>query len=250
MATPKEQLRRERNWQIENSWRGKWFRRRAFYIRYYRARRSWSPLRRLEPILKEHFKIQEKNDKNDWIAGVIVRLRAWPGKEDREFLISWPGNRFLLRLRLFPWREQGCLASWSAPVTVLVFKKGKDGGKPTVVRYMSLFVEDDRIYVAQLQGIPKIEMPPGLKDWAERMLRACMQFAQEENLRGVSVALAQSQFSFHHPYVHAGLSPDVRQLEAERIRQRMQIHHDGSARALGWSLEGAWFKWNNRNYVI
>jgi hypothetical protein len=115
---------------------------------------------------------------------------------------------------------------------------------------MSLFVEDDRIYVAQLQGIPKIEMPPGLKDWAERMLRACMQFAQKENLRGVSVALAQSQFSFHHPYVHAGLSPDVRQREAERIRQRMQIHHDGSARALGWSLEGAWFKWNNRNYVI
>jgi hypothetical protein len=108
MAAPKEQLRRELNWQIENSWRGKWFRRRAFYIRYYRARRSWSTLRRLEPILKEHFKIQEKNDKNDWIAGVIVRLRAWPGKEDREFLISWPGNRFLLRLRLFPWREQGC----------------------------------------------------------------------------------------------------------------------------------------------
>jgi hypothetical protein len=66
-----------------------------------------------------------------------------------------------------------------------------------------------------------------------------MEFAQEENFRGVGVALAQSQFSFHHPYVHPWLATDERIREANRIRERMQTHHNGSARALGWPLEGA-----------
>jgi hypothetical protein len=131
---------------------------------------------------------------------------------------------------------------------VMVFKRGKDRGDPVVVRYMSLFIEDDTIHVAQLQGIRKIEMPPGLKDWAERMLRACMAFARNENLRGVSVALARSKYSFHHPYVQPSLSPEERRREAERIRERMQTHLDGTARALGWHLEGECFKWNNPTY--
>jgi hypothetical protein len=248
MGRGREGMLEDRNLQIENSWLGTWVRRRQFYIRYYRARTRWSILRRLEPILTNHFKDCKENDKNDWIAGVAVKLRAFPGWEDREFLIRWPGDKFLLRLRFFPWREEGCRANWSSPVTVLVFKKGKDGGQPVVVRFMSLFIEDDMIHVTQLQGMSKIEMPPGLKDWAERMLRACMQFAQQENLLGVSVAQARSQFSFHHPYVHAWLSPDARQREADRIRDRMQAHHDGTARALGWVLDDAWFKWNNPHY--
>lgn len=248
MGTAKKRSLQEYSLQIDDSWLGKWFRRRRFHVRYYRAIRKWSTLRRLEPILNRHFRSHKENGKNDWIAGVTVRLRAWPGLEDREFQIGWPGDRFLLRLRFFPWREQGCRANWSSPVTVLVFKKGKDGGTPVAVRYMSLFVEDDMICVTQLQGMPKIEMPPGLKDWAERMLQACMEFAEKENFRGVSVALAQSKFSFHHPYVHPWLSADERTREADRVRERMQAHHDGSARALGWPLEGAWFKWINKNY--
>jgi hypothetical protein len=151
-------------------------------------------------------------------------------------------------LRFFPWREQGCSAYWGAPVTVLVFKKGKDGGQPVAVRYMSLFLENDVIHIAQLQGTRKIDMPPGLKDWAERLLRACMEFAKEENFRAVRVGLAQSQHSFHHPYVQASLSPEERTREAERIRERMRSHLDGSAHALGWPLEGEWFEWNNPHY--
>jgi hypothetical protein len=91
---------------------------------------------------------------------------------------------------------------------------------------------DDMICVAQLQRMPKMEMPPGLKDWAERMLQARMEFAERENFRGVSVALAQSKFSFHHPYVHPWLTADERAREADRVRERMQAHHNGSARAL------------------
>ena len=75
-----------------------------------------------------------------------------------------------------------------------------------------------------------------------------MEFAQQENFRGVSVAVAQSQYSFHHPYVHPLLSAEERTREVERIRERMQTHLDGSARALGWPLEGEWFKWDNPNY--
>jgi hypothetical protein len=240
----------EHNLEIENSWPGKWLRRWQFYVRYCRARARWSTLRRLEPILEKHFKSHQVIGKNPWISHVAVRLRLLPGFEDREFLIRWWGDRFLLRLRFFPWREEGCQAVWSSPVTILVFKKGKDGGKSVPVRYMSLFVEDDMIRVAHMQGVSKIEMPPGLKDWAERMLRACVEFAQEENFRGVSVASAQSQYSFHHPYVHPWYTAEERVRETNRIRERMKTHHDGAGRALGWSLEGAWFKWNNPNYRV
>ena len=205
-------------------------------------------LRRLEPILKKHFENHNENCRDDWISHATVRLRALPGAEDREFHIPWPGDRSLLHLRVFPWREQGCPASWNSPITVLVFKKGKNGGQPVAVRCMSFFVEDGVIRITQLQGMRKIEMPPGLKDWTERMLRACMDFAQRENYRGVNVARAESQYSFHHPYVPPWLSTDERLREAERIRERMQTHLDGSARALGWPLEGHWFKWDNPNY--
>ena len=234
--------------QIENSWAGKCLRRWQFAVRYYRARTRWESLRRIEPFLRKNFECGDENGRNDWISHVIVKLRALPGPEDREFLIPWRGDGFLLRLRLLPWREQGCSANWSSPVAVMVFKKGKDCGSPVAVRYMSLFIEDDTIHVAQLQGMRKMEMPPGLKDWTERMLRACVAFARSENLRGVSVATARSQYSFHHPYVHPGLSPEEREREAARIRERMQTHLDGTASALGWPLEGEWFKWINPTY--
>ena len=233
---------------IEYSLPSKWLRRWHFHVRYYRARTRWSALKRLAPIIKKHFESHGDSGRSDWISHVVVRLRALPGWEDRELRIAWPGDKSLLHLRFFPWREQGCSANWSSPVAVLVFKKGKDGGKPVAVRYMSFFVENDVIHIAQLQGMRKIEMPPGLKDWTERMLRACMEFAEKEKFRGVSVALAQSQYSFHHPYVHRWLSPAERIKEAERIRERMQTHLNGSARALGWPLEGEWFKWQNPNY--
>jgi hypothetical protein len=233
---------------IGNSWPSKWRRRWRFYIRYYRAKTRWSTFRRLGPLIKKQFESHNANGRNDWISHVVVRLRALPGIEDRELHVPWPGDRSLLRLRIFPWREQGCSAYWGSPVTVLVFKKGKDGGRPVAVRYMSLFVEDDVIHIAQLQGARKIEMPPGLRDWAERLLQACMEFAREENFRGVRVGLAQSQHSFHHPYVQPFLPPEERTKEADRIRERMRTHLDGSAQALGWPLEGQWFEWDNPHY--
>jgi hypothetical protein len=234
--------------EIGNSWPNKWRRRWHFYVRYYRAKTRWSTFRRLEPLIKKHFESHIENGRNDWISHVAVRLRALPGIEDRELRVPWPGDRSLLRLRFFPWREQGCSAYWGSPVTVLVFKKGKDGGKPVAVRYMSLFVEDDVIHIAQMQGARKIEMPPGLKDWAERLLQACMEFAKAENFRGVRVGVAQAQHSFHHPYVQPLLSAEERVRETDRIRERMRSHLDGSAHALGWPLVGEWFEWNNPQY--
>ena len=66
-----------------------------------------------------------------------MRLRFLHGKEDREICIRWSGGKYLFRFRWLPWREEGSTANWSDPVTVTVFKKGKDGGPRETVRYMS-----------------------------------------------------------------------------------------------------------------
>jgi hypothetical protein len=96
------------------------------------ARARSDTIRRLEPLLEHFFE-------HEWVAGVSVRLRFFPGAEDRELRIPWPGNKFLLRLRLLPWREQECPARWGAPITVTVSKKSQEGA-PKTVRFMSLFI--------------------------------------------------------------------------------------------------------------
>jgi hypothetical protein len=109
---------------------------------------------------------------------------------------------------------------------------------------MSLFVEDDMTHVAQLQGISKIEMPPSLKGWAERMLRACMGVRARRKF-SMGECRANSRFT-----IHMSTLGSLRMSADEKRTTFVQAHHCGSARALGWPLEGAWFKWNNPNYVI
>src|SRR5690242_20259725 len=95
--------------EIENSIQGKIRRRWIFLYRFMSARAHRDALQRLHPLLEELFE-------HEWIAQVTVRLRFLPGSEDRELRIAWRGNKYLLKLRLLPWREQGCSAHWGAPI--------------------------------------------------------------------------------------------------------------------------------------
>ena len=215
-------------------------RRWTFLVRFMTARAQIDAIERLEPILEKFFESQ-------WIAEARVKFRFWPGAEDREVRIPWSSNKFLVRLRLLPWRKQGCPAHWGAPVTVTI-SKTNEGDTPKTVRYMSLFLEDDVIHIVQLQGVPLIEMPKGLRDWAERFVKACMEFARQENFRAVRLARADSLYSYHHPDIRWYFTPIQRAQTLKRIRAGFEKHHDENARTLGFIPEIHWYRWENPDF--
>jgi len=225
---------------IENSLQGKILRRWLFLYRYTVARAHSDAMRQFEPLLEQFFE-------HEWVADVRVKLRFLPGAEDRELTIPWPGNKYLLRLRLLPWRKQACPAQWGAPVTITV-SKTNSGAIPKTVRYMSLFIEDDALHIVQLQGVPLIEMPKGLRDWAERFVRACMEFACQQNFRAVKLSRPDSLYSYHHPSIRGYFTPEESVQAAEKIRAGFEKHHNGTARTLGFTSETDWFCWENPNF--
>jgi hypothetical protein len=233
-------LVQKRKLQIENSILGKILRRWIFLYRFMLARTQSDAIRRLESLLGEFFE-------HEWIERVRVRLRFLPGAEERELRIPWPGNKYLLQLRLLPWREQGCPAHWGAPIAVTVSKKSHEGPSKTV-RYMSLFIRDDVIHIVQLQGISSVEMPKGLRDWAERCVRACMEFARKENFRAVRLARSESLYSYHNPAIPWYFPPKERARATQQIRARIEKHHDATARSLGFTPETDWFRWENSDF--
>ena len=225
---------------IENSLQGKIFRRWTFLYRFIVARAHSDAIQRLEPILEQFFE-------HEWIAGVSVRLRFLPGPEDRELRMPWPGNKYLLKLRLLPWRKQGCPAHWGAPVTITVAKKSQDE-TPKTVRYMSLFIGGDVIHIKQIQGVPLIQMPKGLRDWSERFVKACMEFARQENFSAVKLARPDSLYSYHNPSVRWYPSPEERAQAVKKIRAGLEKHHEETARTLGFTPETDWFRWENPDF--
>ena len=233
--------RPRRKIQVEDSLTGKFVRRWNFLCRYLRARSQFDTFRRFQPILDRHFD-------HEWLAGTAVRLRFLHGKEDREICVPWSGGKYLFRLRWLPWREEGSTANWSEPVTITVFKKGKDGGPRETVRYMSLFIKDRILHITQLQGVPLIEMPKGLRDWAERFVKATMEFAQQENFRAILLARAESLYSYHHPYIRRFLPPEVQERDLKRIRANVELHHNQTAITLGFKPADDWYQWLNPAY--
>ena len=210
---------------IDDSLQGKILRRWLFLYRFVQARRRIGAINRLGPILEKFFD-------DEWIAGVSVALRFLPGAEDREIRVQWTKTKHLLRLRWLPWRKQGCTAHWDAPVTVAITKKSR-GEEPKTVRYMSFFLQGDRIYIVQLQGAPSIHTPKGLTDWAERFVKGCMEFARQENFRVVNLARANSLYSYHNPETLPSLTPTDRELALKSIRASFEKHYDETGRNLG-----------------
>ncbi len=232
-----------RRLQTENSLAGKVYRRWKFTWHYLLARSQWKMLQRFEPIVAQCFQ-------HEWLAGANVALRLLPGDEDREIVVPWPGDgkKYLFRLRPLPWRKQQSPAKWAAPITVTIFKHGKSSGPPETVRYMSCYLHNRVMQIVQLQGVPLIEMPKGLRDWAERFVKAAMEFARQENLSAVWIARAESLYSYEHPGLWPHLAPELRQREIQRIRDHIESHHNQTARNLDFQLDGDWFKWANPDF--
>jgi hypothetical protein len=130
---------------------------------------------------------------------------------------------------------------WDAPINVLVLKKRKGKRKPAFG--MSLYIDKNSICVQQLQGYSWVDLPD---KWSASFIKACVEFARQENLRAVRVPMAHSLYSYRHPYLHAPSSlPLDRANELQEIRTKMESLYDAAALELGFVAIGDWYQWNN-----
>jgi hypothetical protein len=113
---------------------------------------------------------------------------------------------------------------------------------------MSLFLRGDQLHIVQLQGASSIGMPKNLADWAERFVKACMEFARRENLRTVWLAKADSLYSYHNPDTRWYLPPAERMQSLTTIRAGFEKHYDETGRALGFVPGINWFSWDNPDF--
>ena len=134
---------------------------------------------------------------------------------------------------------------WDAPVTVSVFRKRR--GKERQALCMSLYVRSGILYIAQLQGVPRTDMPEELRPWPKMFIEACRKFARQEGLREVRVAKASTLNSFLNPYGRA--MTEARKKAVPRIRRDMELIYDKNALDLGLVPDGDWFKWQNARPV-
>ena len=91
-------------------------------------------------------------------------------------------------------------------------------------------------------------MPKGLRDWSERCVRACMEFARQENFRAVKLAHPNSLYSYHNPYTRWYFTPKERAEALKKIRAGFEKHHSENAQTLGFTPETDWFRWENPDF--
>jgi hypothetical protein len=182
---------------------------------------------RLLPILEEAFD-------HPWVARVELNFRFWPGNDTA-----------LVRL----WRLYRSLPNqsmhWDAPVTVSIFRERK--GKKRQALCMSLYVVDNVLYVAQIQGIPGTDAPKELRAWPKIFFEACRKFACQEHLREVRIPKAETLYSYRNPHLGPDLLPKARVHTLLRIRRNMRLLYDANALDLGFFPDGDWLRWECSN---
>jgi hypothetical protein len=55
-------------------------------------------------------------------------------------------------------------------------------------------------------------------------------------------------YSYHNPAIPWYFAPKERARATQRIRARIEKHHDGTARSLGFTPETDWFRWENSDF--
>lgn len=200
------------------------FRRRLlFVVRYLRAKANQ---RRIESLLQ----IVERSFAHPWVADVELKIRPWPGGDTR-----------LERL----WRAYKSLPiqsmHWDAPVAISVFRERR--GKKRQALCMSVYLANNSIYIAQIQGIARTDAPKELRSWPKIFIESCRMFAAQEKLNQVMVPKAETLYSYRNPFLRGDLSPDARAHNIERIRRNMKLLYDTNAIQLGFIPNGDWFMW-------
>jgi hypothetical protein len=191
-------------------------RRMQYFVRYILARSQSQALGMLLPIIENSFR-------HPWVAEVQLQIRFW-----------WP-DRYANRERP--------LMHWDAPVVISVFRRIRGKKRPALL--MSLFVTTDTLYIQQIQGIPRTDVPRDLGTWPKMFMEACRTFAYQQKFKEMRVPRAASLYSYHHPFISPEILPDARERALQRIRKRMETLYDANALELGFVPDGRWFKWIN-----
>lgn len=189
---------------------GRFVRRINFLGHYLLAKAQSQKIRRLLPILQKSFD-------HPWVVGVDLKFRFWAGDEAKT------GRTF----------------HWDEPVTVYVFRKKK------LALGMSLYIFNEFLYIGQLQGHSGTDIPPALRPWSKRFMEACRSFALQENLKGVSVAKAETLYSYRNPGLNPNLTETAREQILKQIRRDMRLIYDVNALDVGFLPDGNWLTWRN-----
>ncbi len=200
----------------------KLLRRWRFFARYLVAKAHSRKIQRLSPVLAEAFN-------HPWVAGVELKMRFRPGNETT-----------MGRL----WRIYKSLPTqsmhWDAPITVTVFRERR--GKKRQALCMSFYIAKGVLYIAQIQGVWKTDVPKELRAWPKIFIEACRTFARQENLRAVMVPKAATLYSYRNPFLRADLLPLARWHVLSRIRDSMTMLYDKNAVDLGFLPDGDWLR--------
>lgn len=189
-------------------------RRIQFFVRYIWAKSRSKRLGKLLPIIENSFR-------HPWVAEVRLQFRFWPGQGpiERSFM------------------------HWDAPVAISVFRRIRGKKRPALC--MSLYATRDTLYIQQMQGVARTDVPRDLGAWPKRFIEACQTYAYQQEFREIRVPRAASLYCYHHPFVSPELVPDARKRAFERIRKGMEALYDANALELGFVPDGRWFKWMN-----
>lgn len=214
MFPPEVSLDRSPSQSLLRRWR--------FFVRYLAAQAQSRKIQRFLPVLAEAFN-------HPWVAGVELKIRFWPGNETQVGRL-W---------RIYKSRPAQSM-HWDAPIAVTIFRDRR--GKKRQALCMSFYLIGGVLYIGQIQGIWRTDVPSELRAWPKIFLEACRIFSRQENLRGVMVPRAATLYSYRHPFVRADLLPSARQHVLSRIRDSMTKLYDKNAVDLGFIPDGDWFK--------
>jgi hypothetical protein len=201
-------------------------RRLAFLLHYLLARANAKSVYRLLPII-------EKSFHGPWVTRVELNIRFWPGGETT--LHRW--------WRSFKSLPRSDFMHWDAPVTVSIFRRRR--GHERQALCLSLYIRSGILYIGQLQGVSRTDIPEEFRPWPKMFIEACKKFACREGLREVRVPKARTLVSFRYPYGRDKSLTEGLKKAVLRIRRDMELIYDSNALQLGLVPDNDWFKWHN-----
>ena len=201
----------QRSFETDRTLLAKVIRHSRFFIRYARARYHRKRLAGLMAAVESRF-----SDSRGWIAERRLELRKAVG----------------------PLRTKDDI-HWDAPVVVVVKYRDEEGRKKEACG-MSLYLENNSLYVEQLQGGKSVAFPRRFKVWPQLFLKSCIAFAEAENLDLVCLPKAETLYTYRWPDLGPNGIPRTEQ-SIDDHRQRMKLRYDGTARICGFRSEGNWF---------